>query len=149
MCLQNNCSFLQSLSCPLMIYLPITVWRCINSGHQYWHFPQQLLLSHHLMRENRSSGFLTRSDTNQSVQSQKKARSLEFWIYVEEEIYYPCSENIGTVPLFLHRHKSGFLMTRLILCPLLSHSDSHIAEFERAMFEALRYDMNKHTSTHQ
>ena len=30
--------------------------------------------------ENLSSGFLTRSDTNQLVQSQKKARSLKFWI---------------------------------------------------------------------
>ena len=34
----------------------------------------------------------TRSDTNQAVQSQKQARSLKFWVYVEEELYYPCSE---------------------------------------------------------
>ena len=47
------------------------------------------------MRENWSLGFLTRSDTNQPVQSQKKVRSLKFFKYVEEELYYPCSENKG------------------------------------------------------
>ena len=31
-------------------------------------------------RENRSSGFPNRSDINRSVQSQKKARSLRFWM---------------------------------------------------------------------
>ena len=30
--------------------------------------------------ENLSSGFLTRSDTNQAVQPQKMAGSLKFWI---------------------------------------------------------------------
>ena len=35
----------------------------------------------------------TRSDTNRSVQSQKKSRRLKFWIYVEEELYYWCGEN--------------------------------------------------------
>ena len=33
-----------------------------------------------ITRENRSSGFTTRSNTNRSVHSQKKARSLKFWI---------------------------------------------------------------------
>ena len=33
--------------------------------------------------------------TNQSVQSQKMTRSLKFYIYVEEGLYYPCSENKG------------------------------------------------------
>ena len=32
------------------------------------------------MRENRSSGFPTRSDTNWPVQTQKQARSLKLWI---------------------------------------------------------------------
>ena len=36
-----------------------------------------------------------RSDTNRAVQAQKRARSLKFWIYVEEELNYPCSENKG------------------------------------------------------
>ena len=37
--------------------------------------------------------FPNRSDTNQAVQSQKQARSLNFRILEEEELYYPCSEN--------------------------------------------------------
>ena len=41
------------------------------------------------MRENRSSGFLTRSDTNPPVQM---ARSLRFRIE-EEELYYLSYEN--------------------------------------------------------
>ena len=40
--------------------------------------------------------FLTRSDTKRPVQSQKQARSLKFWSKVEEELYYPSSENKGT-----------------------------------------------------
>ena len=47
------------------------------------------------MRENRSSGFPTRSYTNQAVQSGKMAKGLKFWIYEEEELYYLRSENKG------------------------------------------------------
>ena len=32
---------------------------------------------------------------HQAVQSQKRARRLKLWIQVEEELYYPCSENKG------------------------------------------------------
>ena len=39
--------------------------------------------------------FSNRSDTNQPVQAQKIARSLKFWIQVEEELYHPSSENKG------------------------------------------------------
>ena len=39
--------------------------------------------------------FPNRSDTNRPVQAQKRARSLKFRIKVEEEVYYPCSENKG------------------------------------------------------
>ena len=39
--------------------------------------------------------FPTRSDTNRPLQSQKRARSLKFRIYVGEELYYPSSENKG------------------------------------------------------
>ena len=35
----------------------------------------------------------SRSDTNQAIQPQNKARSLKLWISVEEELYYPCGEN--------------------------------------------------------
>ena len=46
------------------------------------------------MRENWSSGFLTRHDTNWPVQSQKKARGFNF-LYIEVELYYPSNENKG------------------------------------------------------
>ena len=46
-------------------------------------------------RENRSSGFPTRSDTNRPVQFQKTSRRLKFRFYEEEKLYYPCSENKG------------------------------------------------------
>ena len=39
--------------------------------------------------------FPNRSDTNRPVLSQKMARSLKFWSYVEEELYYLSSENKG------------------------------------------------------
>ena len=45
------------------------------------------------MRENLSSEFLTRSDTNRPVQSQEKVKILKFWI--ELELYYASSENKG------------------------------------------------------
>ena len=37
----------------------------------------------------------TRSNTNQTVQSQKIARSLKFGMNEEEKLYYPYSENKG------------------------------------------------------
>ena len=39
--------------------------------------------------------FPNSSDTNRPVHAQKAARSLKFWISVEEEFYYPSSENKG------------------------------------------------------
>ena len=45
------------------------------------------------MWENRSSGFLTRSDTNRAIQPQKIARGLKFCIYKVEGSYYLCREN--------------------------------------------------------
>ena len=42
-----------------------------------------------------TSGFTTRSDTNQAVQQQKIARGLKFRITEVEGLYYPCSENKG------------------------------------------------------
>ena len=38
--------------------------------------------------------FPNRSYTNQAAQSQKQAKSLNFRIEEEEEVYYPCSENV-------------------------------------------------------
>ena len=42
--------------------------------------------------KKQSSGFPTRSDTNQAIQSQKMARGLKLCIYEVEGLYYPCSE---------------------------------------------------------
>ena len=50
-------------------------------------------LSH--LVENPTMCFPTRSDTNRSVQSQKRARILKFRTQVEEELYYPSNENKG------------------------------------------------------
>ena len=38
---------------------------------------------------------MTRSNTNQAVQSRNKARSLKLCIQVEEELHYPSGENKG------------------------------------------------------
>ena len=46
-------------------------------------------------RENRSSGFPTRSNINRPAQSQKQVRSLKFRISEDKKLYYPCSENKG------------------------------------------------------
>ena len=50
-------------------------------------------------KKNKQSGFPTSSDTNQPVQSQKKARSLRFWIKERDGLYCLCSENKGTYQL--------------------------------------------------
>ena len=54
--------------------------------------------------------FPNRSDTNRPVQAQKKARSLKFRLYVEEELYYPSSENKGADQL------CGYCEADLRLC---------------------------------
>ena len=72
------------------------------------------------MRENRSSGFPTRSDTNRPVQAQKRARSLKFRISVEEELYYPSSENKGADQLRGYREADLRLCFRLGKNPVFS-----------------------------
>ena len=42
-----------------------------------------------------SSGFLSRSDKKRPTHLQTKARILKFWIEVEEDLYYLCSETKG------------------------------------------------------
>ena len=61
--------------------------------------------------------FPNRSDTNRSVQLQKQARSLKFWSQVEEELYYPSSENKGADQLRGNREADLRLCFRL--CRLL------------------------------
>ena len=77
------------------------------------------------LRENRFSGFPTRSDTNRVVHPNKMAGGLGFRIKIEEErSHYPCRENKGTDRPRCYREadlclcffayaKSGFPMTRL------------------------------------
>ena len=76
------------------------------------------------MRENRSSGFLTRCDTNRSVQSQEQARYLKFWLCVEEELYYPSSENKGADQLRGYREADLRLCFRLGKNPVFSRCGS-------------------------
>ena len=65
------------------------------------------------------------SDTNRPVQAQKRARSLKFWSYVEEELYYPSSENKGMI---------RFAVTAKLICVFVfayadcwfSHEAAHL-----------------------
>ena len=59
--------------------------------------------------------FSNKSNTSRPVQLQKQARNLKFWSIVEEEMYYPNSENKGTAPLFSPMQIVGFPMGRLNL----------------------------------
>ena len=64
--------------------------------------------------------FPNRSDTNRPVQLQKQARSLKFWSYVEEEFYYPSSENKGADQLRGYREadlRLCFRLCRLLVFP--------------------------------
>ena len=64
--------------------------------------------------------FPNRSDINRSVQSQKRARSLKFWSEVEEELYYPSSENKGADQLRGYREadlRLCFRLGRLLVFP--------------------------------
>ena len=61
--------------------------------------------------------FPTRSDTNWPVQAQKRARSLKFWIYVEEELYYPSSENKGADQLREADLRLCFHLCKLLVFP--------------------------------
>ena len=64
--------------------------------------------------------FPNRSDTNWPVQAQKRARILKFRISVEEELYYPCSENKGADQLRSYRKtdlRLCFRLCRLLVFP--------------------------------
>ena len=64
--------------------------------------------------------FPKRSDTNRPVQLQKQARSLKFRIKVEEELYYPSSENKGADQLRGYREadlRLCFRLCRLLVFP--------------------------------
>ena len=64
--------------------------------------------------------FPNRSDTNRAVQAQKQARSSKFRIRVEEELYYPSSENKGADQLRGYREadlRLCFRLCRLLVFP--------------------------------
>ena len=65
--------------------------------------------------------FPNRSDTNRPVQAQIRARSLKFQIEVEEELYYPSSENKGADQLRGYREadlRLCFRLCRLFVFPM-------------------------------
>ena len=70
--------------------------------------------------------FPNRSDTNQVVQSQKQARSLKFWSYVEEKLYYPSSENKGADQLRGYREADLRLCFRLCRLLIFQRGGSYI-----------------------
>ena len=64
--------------------------------------------------------FPNRSDTNRPVQAQTRARSLKFWRRVEEELFYPSSENKGADQLRGYREadlRLCFRLCRLLVFP--------------------------------
>ena len=64
--------------------------------------------------------FPKRSHTNRPVQAQKQARSLKFWIYKVEELYYPRSENKDADQLRGYREadlRLCFRLGRLLVFP--------------------------------
>ena len=69
--------------------------------------------------------FPTRSDINQPVQSQKRARSLKFRIKVEEELYYLSSENKGADQLRGYREADRRLCFRICRLLVFSHGGSN------------------------
>ena len=79
--------------------------------------------------------FPNRSDTNQPVQAQKRARSLKFRILVEEELYYPSSENKGA--------DQSFAVTAKLICAFVfAYADcwfSHGAAQITSLFSLLNH----------
>ena len=73
--------------------------------------------------------FPNRSDTNRIVQAQKRARSLKFQLYVEEELYYPSSENKGADQLRGYREADLRLCFRLCRCRF-SHEAAHLKDID-------------------
>ena len=75
-----------------------------------------------------------------NIQSQKQARSLKLWIYVQEGLYYPCSENKGTDQLLGNRKADlglcfclssllVFLCSGSIVCGLAALLKSCLSEY--------------------
>ena len=69
--------------------------------------------------------FLNRSDTNRPVQAQKRARRVKFRIEVEEELYYPSSENKGADQLRSYCEADLRLCFRLCRLLVFTCGDSY------------------------
>ena len=77
-----------------------------------------------------SSGFPTRSDTNQTIQPHKMARCLKFRIKIEKGLFYPCSENKGADQLRGHREADLRLCFRICKKQVFSRRGSHDLVFK-------------------
>ena len=93
------------------------------------------------MRGNWASGFPNRFDTNQPVQSQKKARSLKSGIKEEELLYHLCSENKGADQL------RSYCEADLRLCfpkgkNLNSHGEAHVKTISTSIKDQLIFNSN-------
>ena len=74
----------------------------------------------------KSSGFSTRSDTNQAVQPQKLDRSLKSLIKKVEGLYYPSSENKGADQLRGYREADLRLCFCICKNPVFSGQGSYV-----------------------
>ena len=86
--------------------------------------------------------FPNRSDTNRPVQLQKQARSLKFWSLVEEELYYPSSENKGADQLRGYREADLCLCFRLCRLLVFPRGGSNM-DWNEAKILVLYYDTQK------
>ena len=86
--------------------------------------------------------FPTRFDTNRPVQSQKRARSLKFRIKVEEELYFPSSENKGADQLRGYREADLRLCFRLCRLLVFSWGGSY-----NIQYCLLKYALPKHNGS--
>ena len=69
---------------------------------------------------------MNRYDTNQVVQSQKRARSLKFQVLQEEELYHLSSENKGADQLRSYCEADLRLCFRIYAKCWFSHDADHI-----------------------
>ena len=75
--------------------------------------------------------FPNRSDTNRPVQLQKQARSLKFWSYIEEELYYSSSKNKGADQLRGYREADLRLCFRLCRLLVFPWGGSYVCQISR------------------
>ena len=75
-----------------------------------------------IVMRNLSSGFLTRTDTNLAVQTQKMVRGLKFLIQEEEGFNYLCSKHKGADKMH------GYLICAFVFAyakGIFSHDAAH------------------------